>query len=77
MKKQKNAACQGLHFFHFHRSENEIVVPNLYPTVQATEEDYRCPMAEGMQMMQAVALQGVETRMCLFHGENHFTGFGG
>ena len=36
-----------------------------------SEEDYRCPMAEGMQMMQAVALQGVETRMCLFHGENH------
>ena len=24
-----------------------------------------------MQMMQAVALQVVETRMCLFHGENH------
>ena len=28
-------------------------------------------MAEGMQMMQAIALRGVETRMCLFHGENH------
>lgn len=36
-----------------------------------SEEDYRCPMAEGMQMMQAVTLRGVETRMCLFHGENH------
>ena len=36
-----------------------------------SEEDYRCPLAEGMQMMQAVAQQGVETRMCLFHGENH------
>ncbi len=36
-----------------------------------SEEDYRCPLAEGLQMMQAVALQGVETRMCLFHGENH------
>ena len=36
-----------------------------------SEEDYRCPMPEGMQMMQAIALQGVETRMCLFHGENH------
>ncbi len=36
-----------------------------------SEEDYRCPLAEGMQMMQAIALQGVETRMCMFHGENH------
>ena len=36
-----------------------------------SEEDYRCPLAEGMQMMQAIALRGVETRMCLFHGENH------
>ena len=36
-----------------------------------SEEDYRCPLAEGMQMMQAIATQGVETRMCLFHGENH------
>ena len=36
-----------------------------------SEEDYRCPMAEGMQMMQAIALRGVETWMCLFHGENH------
>ena len=24
-----------------------------------------------MQMMQAIAQRGVETRMCLFHGENH------
>ena len=36
-----------------------------------SDEDYRCPLAEGMQMMQAIAQRGVETRMCLFHGENH------
>ncbi len=36
-----------------------------------SEEDYRCPLAEGMQMMQAIARRGVHTRMCLFHGENH------
>ena len=36
-----------------------------------SEEDYRCPLAEGMQMMQAIAQRGVETRLCLFHGENH------
>lgn len=36
-----------------------------------SDEDYRCPLAEGMQMMQALAANGVETRMCVFHGENH------
>ena len=36
-----------------------------------SDEDYRCPLPEGIQMMQAVAQRGVETRMCLFHGENH------
>ena len=24
-----------------------------------------------MQMMQALTVRGVETRMCIFHGENH------
>lgn len=36
-----------------------------------SDEDYRCPLPEGMQMMQALAAQGIETRMCIFHGENH------
>ena len=36
-----------------------------------SDEDYRCPQPEGMQMMQALAQRGVETRMCIFHGENH------
>lgn len=36
-----------------------------------SDEDYRCPLPEGMQMMQALAFNGVETRMCIFHGENH------
>jgi dipeptidyl aminopeptidase/acylaminoacyl peptidase len=36
-----------------------------------SEEDYRCPLAEGMQMMQALAGNGVETRMVIFKGENH------
>ncbi|MBQ4307738.1 MAG: prolyl oligopeptidase family serine peptidase, partial [Lachnospiraceae bacterium] len=34
-------------------------------------EDYRCPLPEGMQMMQALAANGVETRMVIFKGENH------
>ena len=36
-----------------------------------SEEDYRCPLPEGMQMMQALAVQNVETRMVIFKGENH------
>ena len=36
-----------------------------------SEEDYRCPLPEGMQMMQALAQNGVETRMVIFRGENH------
>ena len=36
-----------------------------------SDEDYRCPLPEGMQMLQALLLRGVEARMCLFHGENH------
>lgn len=34
-------------------------------------EDYRCPMAEGLQMFTALKLLGIETRMCLIRGENH------
>ena len=36
-----------------------------------SEEDYRCPLPEGMQMMQALAYQNVETRLVIFKGENH------
>ena len=36
-----------------------------------SDEDYRCPLPEGIQMMQALAVQNVETRLVIFHGENH------
>ncbi|MBQ6489247.1 MAG: S9 family peptidase [Solobacterium sp.] len=36
-----------------------------------SDEDYRCPLPEGMQMMQALACRNVETRLVIFHGENH------
>ena len=36
-----------------------------------SDQDHRCPLPEGMQMMQALTLKGVETRMCIFHGETH------
>ncbi len=36
-----------------------------------SDEDYRCPLPEGMQMFYALRLHGVPTRMCIFKGENH------
>lgn len=36
-----------------------------------SDEDYRCPLSEGLQMLNAILDQNVEARMCLFHGENH------
>ena len=36
-----------------------------------SDEDYRCPMAEGIQMYAALVDRGVEARLCLFHGETH------
>ncbi len=42
-----------------------------------SDEDRRCPLPEGMQMLQALAYQNVDTRMCIFHGENHELSRGG
>ena len=36
-----------------------------------SDEDYRCWMADAIQMMTALRMHGVDTRLCLFHGENH------
>ena len=36
-----------------------------------SEEDYRCPLPEGMQMYYALKVHGVPARMCIFKGENH------
>lgn len=36
-----------------------------------SDEDYICPMSEGLQMFTALRYNGVETKLCLFHGENH------
>ena len=36
-----------------------------------SNEDYRCPMSQGMQLLSALIDRGVETRMCYFKGENH------
>jgi len=36
-----------------------------------SDEDYRCPLEQGLQMYTALADRGIDTRLCLFHGENH------
>jgi dipeptidyl aminopeptidase/acylaminoacyl peptidase len=36
-----------------------------------SDNDYRCPVAEGIQMFYALRQNGVPTRLCVFHGENH------
>lgn len=36
-----------------------------------SDADYRCPLAEGLQMFQAIRDFGIDTRLCMFKGENH------
>ena len=36
-----------------------------------SDEDYRCPMAEGLQMYTALVDLGIEARLVYFKGENH------
>lgn len=36
-----------------------------------SSEDYRCPLSEAVQFFTALTENGVETRMCIFKGENH------
>ncbi|MBQ6654812.1 MAG: S9 family peptidase [Erysipelotrichaceae bacterium] len=36
-----------------------------------SDQDYRCPMAEGMQMYTSLITHGIEARLVYFRGENH------
>lgn len=36
-----------------------------------SDEDFRCGLSEGMQMFTALKYHGVESRLVVFHGENH------
>lgn len=36
-----------------------------------SEQDYRCWMVEALQMYTTLIHNGVPTKLCLFHGENH------
>lgn len=42
-----------------------------------SEQDYRCWLTEGLQMFTALKYHGVESRLCLFKGENHELSRGG
>ena len=42
-----------------------------------SDEDYRCPLEQGIQYFTAIRSRGVETRMVIFHGENHELSRGG
>ena len=50
------------------RCAPQAKTPTLF--IQA-DEDYRCFMCDAVMMYSALRLQGVEARLCLFHGENH------
>ena len=47
---------------------NNITTPTLFIH---SDEDYRCPLEQGLQMFSALVDRGVPARLCLFHGENH------
>lgn len=36
-----------------------------------SDEDYRCPLEQGIQMYERIKENGVDTKMYIFHGENH------
>lgn len=36
-----------------------------------SDEDYRCWMSDAIQMFTALKQNGVDSKICLFHGENH------
>lgn len=47
---------------------NQCVTPTLFIH---SDEDYRCPYNEGLQMYSALCVHGIKTRLCMFKGENH------
>ena len=36
-----------------------------------SDEDYRCPLDQGLQMYTKIKENGTDTKMYIFHGENH------
>lgn len=46
----------------------DCVTPTLFIH---SDEDYRCPLSQGLEMYSALVNNGVEARFCMFRGENH------
>ena len=36
-----------------------------------SDQDYRCPLEQGLQFYSSITENGIDTRFVLFHGENH------
>lgn len=53
---------------------DQIKTPTL---ILHSDQDYRCPVAEGMQLFTALKYHGVESKMVLFKGESHGLSRGG
>ena len=47
---------------------NNVQTPTLFIH---SDEDYRCPLPEGLQMYTALRNLGVDSRIVIFKGENH------
>ncbi|WP_246565512.1 S9 family peptidase [Tissierella carlieri] len=47
---------------------DKVVTPTLFIH---SEEDYRCWLPEGIQMFTSLKYHGVDSRLCMFRGENH------
>ena len=47
---------------------DKVKTPTLYIH---SDEDYRCPLEQGLQMYTKLKLNGVDTKMFVFHAENH------
>ncbi|MBR6239435.1 MAG: S9 family peptidase [Clostridia bacterium] len=47
---------------------NDMKTPTLFIH---SNEDYRCPLEQGMQLFTALKEKGVPARFCMFKGENH------
>lgn len=53
---------------------DKIETPTL---ILHSDQDYRCPLAEGIQFFNALKYHGVESRMVVFKGESHGLSRGG
>lgn len=47
---------------------NQVKTPTLFIH---SDEDYRCWLVEALQMFTALKMHGVESKLCVFKGENH------